>query len=549
MRIKKLSPLLANQISAGEVIERPASVVKELLENSVDSGANRIEIEIVDAGCELIRIRDDGVGIFKDDLELAVSSHATSKLQTERDLSSIASLGFRGEALASISAVSQLTLISKEATSSHAWQIEVAGEKMQYPIAPVAHPQGTTVIVRNLFFNTPVRRKFLYSEKTEMLRIENVVKQIALSRFDLAFHFNQKQKTVFKLNSAKDPLTRTKRIAKLFGKTFIDNALNIDYDNTTMRFWGWAGSPEFSRSQSDLQYIYINGRIVRDKLIAHAIRQAYADRLNAGRYPAYLVYLELDPALLDVNVHPSKHEVRFLEARMVHNFVLSCIGKTLNKAGSGYVETPLEYHLPALTPTTQYVAEQRSAIIPHTLGKVITKIQNRYLLIENHQGLVFIDMVVAGQLIVLLRLQKACKQGAIKSRSLLIPQRFPISQKMAALIPTIAAALKEYGISIELLGAEVVIVRQIPTYLDKPNLQRLVANLLDYFEKQKNLTVLDQILSEDLLRLISQVAYCEDPLQLTQQEINELLYELQQIPGIEKQTKLWRQMTVPEIFA
>ncbi|MBN7771140.1 DNA mismatch repair endonuclease MutL [Marinobacter daepoensis] len=327
--IQLLSPRLANQIAAGEVVERPASVVKELVENALDAGAGRVDVEIEQGGTKLIRVRDDGFGIAETDLPLALSRHATSKILTLDDLEAVASLGFRGEALASISSVSRLTLTSRTEQQEAAARVEVEGRDMDARISPAAHPVGTTVEVRDLFFNTPARRKFLRTEKTEFNHVEECVRRQALSRFDTGFTLRHNQRVVQSLRPAESDLDKERRIGSLCGQQFIDNAVVIDAEATGLRLWGWVALPTFSRSQADLQYFFVNGRVIRDKLVAHAVRQAYRDVLYNNRHPAFVLYLEVDPATVDVNVHPTKHEVRFRDGRLVHDFIFRTLHRAL----------------------------------------------------------------------------------------------------------------------------------------------------------------------------------------------------------------------------
>ncbi|MBC53208.1 MAG: DNA mismatch repair endonuclease MutL [Gammaproteobacteria bacterium] len=360
-RIALLSQRLANQIAAGEVVERPASVVKELLENSVDAGAARIDVEVEQGGSKLIRIRDDGQGINKEDLALALSRHATSKIADLDDLENIASLGFRGEALASISSVSRLLLASRSADASGTggWQVEAAGQEMTPTLAPAAHPQGTTVEVRDLFFNTPARKKFLRTENTEFGRIDEVVKRLALSRFELAFSLRHNQRTVHQLQAAQSMQEKQRRIGLVCGPAFLEHAVYIDIEASGLRLWGWVCLPTFSRSQPDLQYFYVNGRVIRDKLVSHAVKQAYRDVLFHGRHPAFVLYLELQPALVDVNVHPTKHEVRFRDQRLVHDFLFRSLHKALADV------RPADHMEPAVAATGAGTATQ-----PHTESPV-----------------------------------------------------------------------------------------------------------------------------------------------------------------------------------
>jgi len=330
-RIHLLSPRLANQIAAGEVVERPASVVKELLENCLDAGASKVDIDVEQGGVKLIRLRDNGHGIEKDDLPLALSRHATSKIRELEDLEAVASLGFRGEALASVSSVSRLTLSSRQNGAEAGWQVQTEGRDMSASVSPAAHPEGTTVEVRDLFFNTPARRKFLKTEKTEFRHLEEVVKRLALSRFDVSFNLSHNGRVIHQLRSGSNPMDRERRIAAVCGSAFIDQSLKVDVaaEASGLRLSGWMGMPTFSRSQADLQYFFVNGRIIRDKVVNHAVRQAYQDVLYHGRHPAYVLYLELDPALVDVNVHPTKHEVRFRESRLVHDFIFRTLHRVI----------------------------------------------------------------------------------------------------------------------------------------------------------------------------------------------------------------------------
>ena len=328
-RIQLLSPRLANQIAAGEVVERPASVIKELLENSLDSGARRIDVDVEQAGIKLLRVRDDGGGISPDDLPLALARHATSKIRDLEDLERVMSLGFRGEALASISSVARLTLTSRTRDADQAWQVETEGRDMAARVQPAAHPVGTSVEVRDLFFNTPARRKFLKAEKTEFDHLQEVIKRMALARFDVAFHLRHNGKTILSLHEARDDVARARRVSAVCGPGFLEQALPIEVERNGLKLWGWVGLPTFSRSQADLQYFFVNGRAVRDKLVAHAVRQAYRDVLFNGRHPTFALFFEVDPAAVDVNVHPTKHEVRFRDGRMVHDFLYGTLHRAL----------------------------------------------------------------------------------------------------------------------------------------------------------------------------------------------------------------------------
>ncbi|MBS8267977.1 DNA mismatch repair endonuclease MutL [Halomonas litopenaei] len=335
--IKILDPRLANQIAAGEVVERPASVVKELIENAIDAGSTRIEVDIESGGARLIRIRDDGSGIGEEDLPLALSRHATSKILSLEELEGVASLGFRGEALASISSVSRLELTSNvEQDPQGGWRVVAEGRRMEPRVTPAPHPRGTSVAVRDLFFNTPARRKFLRTEKTEFNHVEEAFRRQALSRFDIGWTLRHNQKTIHQLPVARDDHAVERRLASLLGKNFLDNALTLDIATGSLRLWGWVGLPTHSRAQADQQYFFVNGRVVRDRLVAHAIRQAYRDVLFNGRHPVFVLYLDVDPTVVDVNVHPTKHEVRFRDGRMVHDFLFSSLHRALGEARAGH---------------------------------------------------------------------------------------------------------------------------------------------------------------------------------------------------------------------
>jgi DNA mismatch repair protein MutL len=329
MRIHALPTQLINQIAAGEVVERPASVVKELVENSFDAGATQIHIDIEQGGIKQIKIRDNGCGIVKEDLPLALSRHATSKIASLDDLEHVGSMGFRGEALPSISSVARLTLISRTVDADCAWQVSADGTERNFDPQPDPHPPGTTIDVRDLFYNTPARRKFLKAEKTEFAHIESLIQKLALSRFDIGFLLQHNQREVLNLKPAATLPEQEKRISAICGSAFVENAVKIDYAASGLHLHGWVGLPTFSRSQQDMQFFYVNGRLIKDRLVAHAVKQAYQDVLYHGRHPVFVLYLQLDPALVDVNAHPTKLEVRFREGRMVHDFLYQALHRSL----------------------------------------------------------------------------------------------------------------------------------------------------------------------------------------------------------------------------
>ncbi|MFT4862008.1 MAG: DNA mismatch repair protein MutL [Pseudohongiellaceae bacterium] len=549
-RINLLSQRLANQIAAGEVVERPASVVKELAENSLDAGATRLEIDVQLGGVKLLRVRDNGQGIHKDDLAMALSRHATSKIHDLEDLEAIASLGFRGEALASISSVSRLTLTSKatEADDESGWQVEVEGQNMDPKLQRAVHPQGTTVEMRDLFFNTPARKKFLKTEKTEFSKIDEIVKRIALSRFDVHFNLSHNQRSIHNLLPAKSPQERQRRVGLVCGPSFVENSVFIDSERAGLRLWGWVSLPTFSRSQADLQYFYVNGRIIRDKLVTHAVKQAYRDVLFHGRHPAYVLYLECDPATVDVNVHPTKHEVRFREGRLVHDFLFSTLHKSLaevrpsdrfenatnhevspfatqnNYAPQGFAAAPLQaapehqnslglsdargsgyYYNPAPTGASVQdqlaVLERLNADSPDVppLGYAVAQIHGIYILAQNKDGLIIVDMHAAHERITYERMKTACQNEALVMQPLLVPLSIAVSTSEADCVESHQQELLGLGIGIEKLSEESIVVRQIPSILRDSNVEQMVrdvvSDMLEYGNSDRIQAHQDELLS------------------------------------------------------
>jgi DNA mismatch repair protein MutL len=532
-RINLLSQRLANQIAAGEVVERPASVVKELMENSLDAGASRLEIEVEQGGTKQIKIKDDGLGIHKQDLELALSRHATSKIADLEDLENIASLGFRGEALASISSVSRLTMTSKadddEAASSggnSGWKVVAEGQDMDVILSPAAHSRGTTVEVRDLFFNTPARKKFLKTEKTEFSRIDEILKRIALSRFDAQFSLTHNQRAIRKLLPAKSDQEKQRRVALVCGPAFVESSVFVEIQGQGLRLWGWVSLPTFSRSQADLQYFYVNGRIIRDKLVTHAVKQAYRDVLFHGRHPAYVLYLELAPSAVDVNVHPTKHEVRFRDSRLVHDFLFSSLHKALAElrpsdrlsdnaqnnrqesdpfaaspdsnfaAGNFSDQSSLTLAEPASNnysyrpsagkPAAGAIQSQLENFAKLTaddaevppLGYAIAQLHGIYILAQNKEGLITVDMHAAHERITYERMKTACENEELKMQPLLVPLSIAVSQSEADCAETERGALLSIGIELERAAAESIVVRQVPSILRNANIEQLVRDVL-----------------------------------------------------------------------
>ncbi len=518
-RINRLSQRLANQIAAGEVVERPASVIKELLENSLDADATRLDIDIEQGGVKLIRVRDNGAGIHKDDLALALSRHATSKIAELDDLENISSLGFRGEALASISSVSRLAMASKAESdsASEGWKVETEGQDMQASLSTVAHPQGTTVEVRDLFFNTPARKKFLRTQKTEFSRIDEVMKRIALSRFDVQFTLQHNQRTIHKLLAANTNQQQQRRVALVCGPAFMENSVYIDVEASDLRLWGWVSLPTFSRSQADLQYFYVNGRIIRDKLVTHAVKQAYRDVLFHGRHPAYVLYLELPPTGVDVNVHPTKQEVRFRDSRLVHDFLFSALYKALADVNPGdQFETPQlastqsgyeqnssailsgQPGLSLVEPSrSSYGDRSRSAAANQVqdqvlalaklhgdatevppLGYAIAQLHGIYILAQNAEGLIVVDMHAAHERITYERMKLACRKEELKMQPLLVPLSIAVSQSEADCAEAQQQALLGLGIELERVAEESIVVRQIPAMLKNSDVEQMVRDVL-----------------------------------------------------------------------
>ncbi|MDH1622335.1 DNA mismatch repair endonuclease MutL [Pseudomonas chengduensis] len=563
-RIHLLSPRLANQIAAGEVVERPASVAKELLENSLDSGARRIDVEVEQGGVKLLKVRDDGGGIAPDDLPLALARHATSKIRELEDLEAVLSMGFRGEALASISSVSRLTLTSRTAEADQAWQVETEGRDMEPRVQPAAHPVGTSVEVRDLFFNTPARRKFLRAEKTEFDHLQEVIKRLALARFDVAFHLRHNGKTVFALHEAGDEISRARRVASVCGPAFLEQALPIEIERGGLRLWGWVGLPTFSRSQADLQYFYVNGRMVRDKLVAHAVRQAYRDVLFNGRHPTFVLFLEIDPSTVDVNVHPTKHEVRFRDSRMVHDFLYGTLHRALadvrpedqvaapaaispmarpsglaagefgpqgemglaasiletpapsvqpawRGSGAGYQQPAgnpgvsageaqaayREYFSPLPSAQAQSMPQEQGDIPP--LGYAVAQLKGVYILAENAQGLVVVDMHAAHERITYERLKHAMASEGLRGQPLLVPESIALSQREADCAEEHGKWFQRLGFELQRLGEETVAIRQIPALLKQAEATQLVrdvlADLLEYGTSDRIQAHLNELLA------------------------------------------------------
>lgn len=484
-RIHALSHVLANQIAAGEVIERPASVVKELLENSLDAGARRIDIEAESAGVGLVRVRDDGFGIHPDDLALALRAHATSKVTALADLERIGSLGFRGEALPSIAAVSRLNLSSRTADSAAGWEISSHGGDLGEP-RPAAGPPGTLVSVRDLFFNTPARRKFLRTERTEFRHVEDVVRRVALSRFDVAFSFRHNGRDILRLAAAGDGPGGGRRVSRICGQAFTDHAVFVDFEGPAdLRLRGWLGMPSAARGNTDLQYFFINGRPVRDSTARHAIRQAYDSRIPAGRHPAYVLYLETEPSAVDVNVHPAKQEVRFREARLVHDFIRRNLARGFEdtladrpgggeitaspglapapaRSGGAVSEAPARYPAPG---RGSVAAAQPASHRPRAGGEGITVIGDRYAMAADSGGILLVDLASARRIQLGHALQAGIESGSAPSRPLLLPVPLDVREGEADALERLAGDLRQVGFELRRTAPGALAAHAVPAAL------------------------------------------------------------------------------------
>lgn len=575
MRIHSLPIQLINQIAAGEVIERPASIVKELVENCFDAGADRIDIEIEQGGIRRIKVRDNGCGIVKEDLPLALSRHATSKISSLEDLEQVVSMGFRGEALPSISSVAKLTLISRIKDADCAWRIDADGTEHNYDLQPDPHPAGTTVDVRDLFYNTPARRKFLKSDKTEFAQIELLLKRMTLSRFDIGFSLTHNQKSLLNLKPALTVTAQEQRITEVCGSAFIENSIKIDYTASGLSLLGWVGLPTFSRSQGDMQFFYVNGRLIKDKLIAHAVKQAYQDVLYHGRHPVFVLYLQIEPSMVDVNAHPTKLEVRFRESRLVHDFLFSAIHRSLANLRPGQEKTIWavadtdESILPPPTATTPapltdkaanndnlrklaqspmqpfkqtalpfHVGEQQSAyskLMQRTesveqtsgvLGNAIAHLHSTYILTETADGIVLVDAHAAHERIIYEKLKQQYHSGSLMVQPLLLPLKLNVSPAEADLAEQEQNSFQDFGFELNRSGPETLVVRSIPSLLVNADIECLIRDVLadinEYGVSQRI-----QQKSDELLATMACRAAVKVHRKLSVPEMNALLRDLE----------------------
>jgi DNA mismatch repair protein MutL len=498
--IRAMPELLVSQIAAGEVVERPASVLKELLENSLDAGAAEIQVTLAEGGAKRVQVDDDGAGIAREDLPLALARHATSKIATLEDLESVATMGFRGEALASIAAVARVELVSRARGAAHAWSVAAEGGPAQEP-RPAARAPGTTVAVQDLYFNTPARRKFLRTEATEFGHCDEVFRRVALARPDLAFTLRHNGRVSAHLA----PQALAARAGALLGTEFAAASVALDERAGPLRIYGLAGTPQAARSRADAQYFYVNGRFVRDRLIAHAVREAYRDTLHGERQPAYVLFLELDPRGVDVNVHPAKTEVRFRDARAVHQFVFHALQRALAPsaaqapvsyasvspfgtaaigAGSAAIQPALAmaepsspYRMATGAPAVSAAPLPASEKAP-PLGYALAQLHGIYILAQNEAGLVLVDMHAAHERILMEKLKLKLDAGAMERQNLLVPVVFRAEAIDVATAEENRAALESLGLELSVAGPNELAVRAAPALLAGGDVAALARALL-----------------------------------------------------------------------
>ncbi len=509
--IRQLPDVLVNQIAAGEVVERPASVVKELVENALDAGATRIDIDLEEGGVRLIRIRDDGAGIAPEQLPLAVSRHATSKIASIEDLEAVATLGFRGEALPSVASVSRFRLASRPRDAVHGAELRIDGGRLG-DVAPHAHPHGTTVEVRDLFFNVPARRKFLRAERTELSHIEEWLRSLALARPDVELRVTHNGKPSRRWKGD-GHLLGDARLHEALGPEFARNALHVDHAGAGLRLHGWIAQPAYNRASADQQYLYVNGRSVRDRNVAHAVRQAYSDVLFHGRHPAYVLFLELDPRGVDVNVHPAKHEVRFRESRLVHDFVYRSLHAALSETRAGGPAAPAAamatagsvWSRPVQAPIGLRVADAPAAYVAlyahgqddaagevsptmampadtddgmPPLGFALAQLHGIYILAQNADGLVVVDMHAAHERIGYEKLKAAHDGEGLRTQPLLVPTPVAVSEREADVAEREGATLAQLGFEVQRSGPQSLLLRSVPALLAQGDVEALLRDVL-----------------------------------------------------------------------
>ena len=538
-RIKTLSSSLANQIAAGEVIERPASVVKELLENSLDAGAKHIVVKVEKAGTQLISVSDDGHGIHPEDLQLALQRHATAKLNSQADLTAIRSLGFRGEALPSISSVAAISLTSRIAEKEHASKLSFAPDSGLADFMPAAHAVGTTVEVRNLFHNTPARKKFLRSERTEFLHVQEMTRRLALSRFNITFSLIHNNHKVINCRAVAE--NKASRVGSLLGQSFINSAIEFNHSAGGMHFWGWLGTGELGRSSTDRQYLYLNGRMIRDKRLNHAIRLACEGLLEPGRFPTYVLYLEMDAGAADVNVHPSKHEVRFHQARDVHDFVYSALSRSLQLSQNPDNRIKAETYVTigdgnsSQSQMNNIVSDPRPAYVGKVpgrgtslpadslaLGRMRLQIEEGFVITQRGKEFLLINVKAAQKHIAFQRFSSA-QQESISLRPLLVPLSYEISTRQENSLLQISSLLEEFALQFELSGPGLCRVRAIPNLLTAADIASLLEDILDLqISKKSEHEIKDALIAV----MLSHVSDIPNP-NMHEEDVSSLLRQLE----------------------
>nr|WP_298723899.1 DNA mismatch repair endonuclease MutL [uncultured Steroidobacter sp.] len=531
MPIRVLPEQLIHQIAAGEVIERPASVLKELIENSLDAGAKRVEIDIEEGGAKLCRVRDDGCGIEREELALALSRHATSKIASIDDLERVGTLGFRGEALPSIASVSRTKISSRTANHSVGYSIS-SDNGILTDLEPAPHSIGTTVEVRDLFFNVPARRKFLRAERTETQHITRMIERLALSKFETAFSLSAARRSLADFPAAKSQIERERRVAQIVGDEFMANAMYVEHESSGCKLTGWLCQPTYARAQPDLQHFYLNGRMLRDRLISSAIRMGYRDVMFHGRHPAFVLFMEVDPRQVDVNAHPAKLEVRFRDGRHIHNFLFKTVERVLRETYAGAASAaPPPTDANSLMPTAEPVsmwpmrgpnqaslglrvsesappayfrqpsaaypsppAFERSSAVPASLdertlpevesqpetpplGFALAQLHGIYILSQAPDGLILVDMHAAHERTTYERMKAALENGGVASQPLLVPLSVSVAASEADVLEEHAAALSRLGLDVMRSGPTSVQIRAVPAFLAQKDLDELLRRI------------------------------------------------------------------------
>ena len=592
--IQLLPDLLISQIAAGEVVERPASVLKELLENALDAGSLAIQIQLEEGGVKLIRVSDDGCGIAQDELALALTRHATSKIASLDDLERVATLGFRGEALASVAAVARLTLTSRQTASTHAWRLNASGDEGRARPEPAALAVGTVVEMRDLYYNTPARRKFLKSDSTEFAHCAEGVKRIALAQPAVAFTLAHNGRV--SLHLAKSDARS--RAGAILGEDFLAESRALDTGaGRPLRVFGHCALPTHSRARADAQYCYVNGRFVRDKLLSHALREAYQDLLHGSRYPAYCIFLEIDPATVDVNVHPAKTEVRFRDSRAVHQFVFHAVQRALSSSLAAEIEVPIASNGSAVTNLTEsrpafgqwtprqeslsvneaaataYLTFAQSAQLASSsrvnssagsssgewaspalndappLGYALAQLQGIYILAQNAQGLVVVDMHAAHERILYEKLKNGLDGRQVATQSLLIPAVFSAEALDVAAAEEYAEELHKWGFEVSAIGPNQLAVRTVPELLQAADPAALARALLGELREHG----VSQLLAERRNELLATLA-CHGAVrarrQLALPEMNALLRQMEATERADQCNHgrpTWTQVSMPEL--